>query len=97
MPNNSRKEKSEEEKKEDKKFHIELVKQMLTLSTAAFGLVAALAWNAFIQELVTSYVKKYLSVGGALLSMGIYAIIVTVLAVFVTYQLSRIIKRLENK
>ncbi len=97
MPNNSRKEKTEDEKKEDKKFHIELVKQMLTLSTAAFGLVAALAWNAFIQELVTSYVKKYLSVGGALLSMGIYAIIVTILAVFVTYQLSRIIKRLENK
>jgi len=97
MPSNSRKEKTEEEKKEDKKFHIELVKQMLTLSTAAFGLVAALAWNAFIQELVSSYVKKYLSVGGALLSMGIYAIIVTVLAVFITYQLSRIIKKLENK
>lgn len=97
MPSNSRKEKTEEEKKEDKKFHIELVKQMLTLSTAAFGLVAALAWNAFIQELVSSYVKKYLSVGGALLSMGIYAIIVTVLAVFITYQLSRVIKKLENK
>ncbi len=97
MPSNSRKVKTEDEKKEDKKFHIELVKQMLTLSTAAFGLVAALAWNAFIQELVSSYVKKYLSVGGALLSMGIYAIIVTVLAVFITYQLSRVIKKLENK
>lgn len=97
MPSNSRKVKTENEKKEDKKFHIELVKQMLTLSTAAFGLVAALAWNAFIQELVSSYVKKYLSVGGALLSMGIYAIIVTVLAVFITYQLSRVIKKLENK
>jgi hypothetical protein len=70
---------------------------MLTLSTAAFGLVAALAWNAFIQELVSTYVKKYLSVGGALLSMGIYAIIVTALAVFITYQLSRVIKKLENK
>lgn len=93
MPSNSR----ETKKESDQKFHVELAKQMLTLSTAAFGLVAALAWNAFIQELVSNYVKKYLSVGGALLSMGIYAIIVTVLAVFVTYQLSRIIKRLENK
>ena len=92
MPSNSR-----TPKEEQNKFHIELAKQMLTLSTAAFGLVAALAWNAFIQELVSSYVKKYLSVGGALLSMGIYAIIVTALAVFVTYQLSRIIKKLENK
>ncbi len=93
MPSNSR----ETKKESDQKFHVELAKQMLTLSTAAFGLVAALAWNAFIQELVASYVKKYLSVGGALVSMGIYAIIVTALAVFVTYQLSRIIKRLENK
>lgn len=97
MPSNSRKEKSEDKKKEDKKFHIELVKQMLTLSTAAFGLVAALAWNAFIQELVNTYVKKYLSIGGALASMAIYAVIVTILAVFVTYQLSRIVKKLEAK
>jgi hypothetical protein len=92
MPSNSR-----ETKESEQKFHVELAKQMLTLSTAAFGLVAALAWNAFIQELVSTYVKKYLSVGGALLSMGIYAIIVTALAVFITYQLSRVIKKLENK
>ncbi len=91
MPSNSR-----TPKEEKNRFHIELMKQMLTLSTAAFGLVAALAWNAFIQELVTTYVKKYLSVGGALLSMGIYAVIVTILAVLVTYQLSKILKRFEN-
>jgi len=88
--------KTSQEKSEDKKFHIEMVKQMLTLATAAFGLVAALAWNSFIQELVNTYVKKYLSVGGALLSMGIYAIIITLLAVTITYQLSKLLKRLEK-
>lgn len=81
----------------DQKFHVELAKQMLTLATAAFGLAAALAWNQFIQELVNTYVKKYLSVGSALISMGIYAIIITILAVLVTYQLSKLVKRLEDK
>lgn len=89
--------KSQKETTDDKKFHIELVKQMLTLSTAAFGLVAALAWNSFIQELVNTYIKEYLSIGGALVSMGIYAIIVTILAVTITYQLSKLVKRLEKE
>ena len=93
----TKKTKSKKTKEEDKKFHVELAKQMLTLATAAFGLVAALAWNAFIQELVGTYVKKYISVGGALISMGIYAIIVTILAVVVTYELSKVVKRFEEK
>lgn len=93
----AKKTKSKKTKEEDKKFHVELAKQMLALATAAFGLVAALAWNAFIQELVGTYVKKYISVGGALISMGIYAIIVTILAVVVTYELSKVVKRFEEK
>ena len=93
----AKKTKSQKTKEEDKKFHVELAKQMLTLATAAFGLVAALAWNTFIQELVGTYVKKYISVGGALISMGIYAIIVTILAVLVTWQLSKVVQRFEEK
>lgn len=83
-------------KEEDKKFHIELARQMLALATAAFGLVAALAWNTFIQEFVNTYIKEWFNVGGKLLSMGIYAIIVTVLAVIVTWQLSKVVKKLEE-
>ena len=88
--------KSQKEKDSDKKFHVELARQMLTLATASFGLVAALAWNQFIQEFVTIYVKKWFDVGGKLISMGIYAIVVTVLAVIVTWQLSKVVKRLED-
>ena len=84
-------------KEEDQKFHLELAKQMLTLATAAFGLVAALAWNTFIQEFVNTYIKQWFDVGGKLLSMGIYAIIVTILAVVVTWQLSKVVKRIEEK
>lgn len=79
------------------KFTIELVRQMLTLATAAFGLVAALAWNSFIQEFVDAYVRKWLPAGGKISSLAIYAIVVTILAVFITYQLSKVLRRLEVK
>lgn len=81
MPSNSR--------NNPKRLHHELTKQMLTLATSGFGLVAALAWNSLIQEFVNSYVKKFLPNGSGIISLFIYAVIVTILAVFVTYQLSK--------
>lgn len=89
MPKNSR--------KESKKLHKELIKQMLTLATSGFGLVAALAWNNLIQEFVNSYVKKFLPDGSGIISLLIYALIITALAVFVTYQLSKLSEKLQNK
>ncbi len=85
--------------KKDKqlKLTIEIVKQMLTLATAGFGLVAALAWNSLIQTFVEEYIKVWLPDGGKLTSLAIYALVVTILAVFVTYQLSKIVNRLESK
>lgn len=91
MPNNSRKETASE-----KKLHQELIKQMLTLATSGFGLVAALAWNSLIQEFVNSYVKKFLPNGSGIISLLIYALVVTVLAVFITYQLSRISEKFSK-
>ena len=73
-----------------KTFRRELVKQMIVLSTAGFGLVAALAWNEAIQSFVNSYVVKYISPGSGVLSRFIYAVIITLIAVLVTYQLSRL-------
>lgn len=80
--------------KEERKFHIEVARQMLTLATSGFGLVAALAWNNVVQEFVKSYVRKFLPGSDTgILSLLVYAIVVTVLAVFVTYNLSRILKK----
>lgn len=79
-----------------KGLHVEVVKQMLTLSTSGFGLVAALAWNNVIQELVNNYVKRWLPNDSGLISLLIYAIIVTALAVFITFQLSSFLRRLEK-
>ncbi|MDP1722224.1 MAG: DUF5654 family protein [Candidatus Gottesmanbacteria bacterium] len=80
---------------EKKKLHKEILKQMVTLSASGFGLVAALAWNNVIQELVSNYIKPYLPNGG-LLSLLIYAILITMLAVTITYQLSKLVEKLEK-
>jgi len=74
------------------KFHKELIKQLVSLSTAGFGLVAALAWNDAIQSFVNEYVDKYISVGSGIISRFIYAILITTLAVLITYQLSKLAK-----
>ena len=73
-----------------KKLRQELLKQMVTLSTAGFGLVAALAWNEAIQAFVGEYIDKYISVGSGIISSFICAVIITIFAVFVTYQLTKI-------
>src|SRR5690242_1739916 len=88
--------KNEEEEKQEK-FHVELVRQMLALATSGFGLVAALAWNSVVQEFVNNYIKKYLPSGSGIWSLLIYAVVVTALAVFITYELSRLLRRLGAK
>ena len=80
------------EKREEKKFHQELVSQLLTLSTSGFGLVAALAWNETIQQIVKDFIEPSIP-GSGLLSKLIYALLVTLLAVLITFQLSRLASR----
>lgn len=70
----------------------ELVKQMITLSSSGFGVVAALAWNDAIQSFVKEYIDKYFSAGSGIMSRFIYAVIITVIAVLVTYELTKMIK-----
>lgn len=77
----------------DKELRKELLKQMVTLSTAGFGLVAALAWNEAIQTFVKEYIDKYISVGSGIAYRFIYAVIITVVAVAVTYQLTKLTKK----
>lgn len=70
-----------------------LVSELLRLSTSALGLVAALAWNELIKELVGKYIQPVVGGSSGLISLFIYAMIVTILAVTVTYQLSKLIKK----
>ena len=82
---------------EQKSLQAEMIKQMITLSTSGFGLFAALAWNNVIQEFFKVYITKWLPQGGGVLSLFLYAIIVTTIAVLVTYQLSKLLKATDAK
>ncbi len=74
------------------KFHRELLQQLVTLSTSAFGLAAALAWNDTIQQAVKEFIEPRIP-GSGMLSRLIYALLVTILGVIVTFQLSRLATR----
>lgn len=80
-------------KKQTKEFKKEFSQQILKLLTSAFGLVAALAWNEVIKEFVSSYIKPVIGGTSGIISLIIYALIVTLLAVLVTFNLTRIIKK----
>ena len=88
--------KKQVETKEEKKFHEQLIGQMLTLATSGFGLVAALAWNDTIQQLVKQFIEPRIP-GSGLFSRLIYAILITGLAVLITYQLSRLAAHFGTK
>lgn len=72
------------------KVHKEVMSEILKLSTSAFGLVAALAWNELIKEIVSMYIKPLVGGASGIISLSIYAVIVTILAVVVTISLSKL-------
>ncbi|MFA6679806.1 MAG: DUF5654 family protein [Candidatus Methanomethylophilaceae archaeon] len=76
----------------DNKFKIQLLETTAALITAAFGLVAALAWNAAIQALITEFISK----DNGLIGQFVYAIIVTVIAVVMTLLIARSIGKLKE-
>lgn len=76
--------------KESKTFKKRFAKKTLALMTSGFGLVAALAWNELIKEVVKVYIKPIFGENSGLISLFIYAVLITGLAVLVTYQLSKV-------
>lgn len=62
---------------------------MISLASAAFGVVAALAWNSAI----TALVKQIFGTGGQIVSLFIYAIVITVIAVMVMVNLGKLAER----
>lgn len=70
----------------------EVREKLVALITAAFGLVAALAWNDAIRSLFVGPCGSEGAGALCMLSSGgpwIYAILVTIIAVFVTIQIAK--------
>lgn len=78
--------------REAKQFKKEFAQRALKLVTSGFGLVSALAWNELIKEIIKEYVRPLFGESSGIISLAIYAVIVTALAVFITYQLSKLTK-----
>lgn len=76
-----------------KKIKIEFLKTITKMVSAAFAMVAALAWNTAISEII----KKYLKQGNTLMSWLIYAMIVTLVAVLVGFYLSRVSSKIKEE
>jgi hypothetical protein len=70
---------------------LQIIETIAALMTAAFGLIAALAWNEAIRELIA----QYFSAGDALMGLFIYAIIVTVIAVIAGLLIARSLAKLK--
>jgi uncharacterized BrkB/YihY/UPF0761 family membrane protein len=63
----------------------EVIEKVSALITAAFGLVAALAWNTAIQEIF----RRIFGNQSGIWAMIFYAVVVTIIAVVVTIMIGR--------
>lgn len=70
-------------------MRLEIIERMATVSTAAFGLVAALAWNSAVQELFKFLFPDQQGVTAKF----VYAVSVTIIVILVTWQIGRIANR----
>jgi uncharacterized membrane protein (DUF106 family) len=71
-------------------FKSEVIDKISALLTAAFGLIAALAWNDAVKQAIDQ-------LGFKTLGPWVYAIIVTVIAVLVTIWIGRLATKLKEK
>ncbi len=67
----------------------EVIEKIAALITAAFGLVAALAWNEAIQEIFRLVFGEQSGVW----AMIFYAVVVTIIAVLVTIWIGRVAQK----
>ncbi|MFH1959126.1 MAG: DUF5654 family protein [Patescibacteria group bacterium] len=79
-----------------KDLPVAVIKNVISLATSGFGLVVALAWNEVIKKTVEEYIDPWLGKSGGIVSMLIYAIVITLLAVFVTMQLAQLQRKFEE-
>ena len=66
---------------------------MIALFSAAFGVIAALAWNLAITDLI----HQYLPAGKGILPEFLYAVLITIVAVIVMVQMGKAAERAGGK
>jgi uncharacterized membrane protein YjjP (DUF1212 family) len=77
--------------KKTTRFSREVVATMISLASAAFGVVAALAWNAAI----TKWFERFFADTAQISALFIYAVVVTLIGVVVIVLLGRLAARIN--
>lgn len=72
---------------------VEILDKIAALLTAAFGLVAALAWNGAIRAIF----ERVFGSADNIPAMIVYAVIVTVIAVLVIIWIARVVTRAKGE
>jgi len=78
---------------EQLKIRLEILEKLSALLTAAFGLVAALAWNNAIQKIFAQFFQA----GEEIWPMVIYALVVTIIAVVATMIIGGSVNRAKQR
>jgi high-affinity Fe2+/Pb2+ permease len=73
------------------RFSKEVIATMISLATAAFGVVAALAWNSAITALFTAV----FGTNARISALFVYAVLITLIGVVVIVVLGRIAARIS--
>lgn len=83
--------------KEAEELRKSFLKETLQLATSGFGLVAALAWNEVIKDFIETYVQPFFGKSSGLVSRFIYAVVITLFAVLVTYNLTKLAEKSDGE
>lgn len=75
-----------------KETNTQIISQSFGLISSALVLVAALAWNDLVKDLITTYLQT----GGGLISRFIYALLVTVIAAVVATKLAKLSEKMAG-
>jgi ABC-type uncharacterized transport system fused permease/ATPase subunit len=77
----------------EQSLRMQVLQKILELMTAAFSLVAALAWNDAIQTLFVAIFGPQSNV----IAKFVYAVFITAIVVWIGFRLSRVTKRIDKK
>jgi len=72
---------------------LQFMQTTAALMTAAFGMVAALAWNEAIKAMIAEFIE---SDNGSIIALVVYALVVTIVAVIATVMIARSISKLKK-
>ncbi|MFA6429217.1 MAG: DUF5654 family protein [Patescibacteria group bacterium] len=84
---------SQETEEREANIKLQTLEKMLELMTAAFSLVAALAWNDAIQSLF----KRIFGDASSIYAKFAYAVLITVIIVILSHRVAKVTRALKKK